>query len=129
VVVHHRRFPLGFPMRSVTQRATDDRGISRFPCEMFPCMRGVSDRAGSKRVSRYRRTRCCLPLSSTASAPRSTRRSRGGACISRLDTQPALPPVNASLPRLPARSAHDSGPAWVASPSPYETSIHYTSPV
>ena len=47
------------------------RGISRFPGEMFPCMLGVSDRAGSRRASRWRRVGCGLPLSSTASAPRS----------------------------------------------------------
>jgi hypothetical protein len=125
-VVRHRRFPSGFPMRSVTQRATDDRGISRFPCEMLPCMRGVSDRAGSWRASRCRRARCCLPPPPRTSAPRSTR--FRGACISRLNTRPAFSPVNASRTQSPA-PPHDSGPVWVANPSPCETSIHYTSPV
>ena len=125
--VHHRRYPLGFPMRSATQDVADDRGISRFPCEMLPCMLGVSDRAGSRRTSRCRCARCGLPPSPRTSAPRSTR--FRGACISRLNTRPAPSPVNASLAQLPARSAHDSGPLWVASPSTCGTSIHYTSPV
>src|SRR5262249_18808360 len=74
--VRHRRLPLRFPMRSVAHYATDNHGISRFPCEMLPCMHGVFDRAGSRRASRSRRAWCCLPPASTASAPRSTR-SRG----------------------------------------------------
>jgi len=42
--------------------------------------------------------------------------------ISRLDTRPAHSPVNASP--LPSRAtAHDSGPVWLAKPSPYETFI------
>ena len=94
--VHHRRDPLGFPMRPAPPMAADERGISRFPCEVLPCMLGVSDRAGSLRASRCRRARCGLPPSSTASAPRSTHCSRSGAWISRLNTQPALSPVNAS---------------------------------
>jgi hypothetical protein len=97
-------------MRSVAQCVTDNHGISRFPCEMLTCMHGVFDRAGSRRASRSRRARCCLPPASTASAPRSTR--FRGAWLSRLDTQPARSPVNASPPRLPA-TAHDSGPVWV----------------
>ena len=72
-------------MRSAVPRATDGRGISRFPCGVFPCMHGVSDRAGSQRVSRYRRVECGLPPPPTASAPRS------GSWISRLNTRPACP--------------------------------------
>ena len=48
--------------------------------------------------------------------------------LSRLDTRPARTPVNAS-PRTLRPVAHDSGPVWVATPSPYETSIRNTSPV
>ena len=44
----------------------------------------------------------------TASATRSNRRSRDGRSISRLNTQPARTPVNASPPPLRA-TAHDSG--------------------
>src|SRR5438046_1066291 len=47
--------------------------------------------------------------------------------FSRLDTQPARTPVNASP--TPLRTpTHDSGPVWFATPSPYETFIHNTSP-
>ena len=48
--------------------------------------------------------------------------------ISRLDTRPARTPVNASPPAS-RPSAHDSGPVWVATPSPYDSSIRCTSPV
>lgn len=47
--------------------------------------------------------------------------------FSRLDTQPARTPANASAASsrtLP----HDSEPVWLAMPSPYETLIHNTSP-
>src|ERR1019366_6008063 len=46
------------------------------------------------------------------------------------DSQPCrlLPPVHASSP--PSRAApQDSGPVWVANPSPCDSFIHYTSPV
>jgi hypothetical protein len=91
-------------------------------------MHGVSDRARSGHTLRWRCTRCCLPLSSTAAASRSTCRLRSGACISRLNTRPVRSPVNASTP--PSRAApHDSGPLWFAIPSTYETFIHNTLPV
>ena len=109
-------------MRPAAPLAAGGRRISRFPCEVLPCVLGVSDRAGSSRISRKRCDRCCLPPVSTTSAPRSC------PLISRLDTRPAHSPVNASPPTSRS-TAHDSGPAWVASPSPYETSIRYTSPV
>jgi hypothetical protein len=48
--------------------------------------------------------------------------------ISRLHTRPARTPVNASPP--PSRAeAHDSGPMWLATPSSYDSFIHYTLPV
>jgi hypothetical protein len=126
-VVRHRRASLDFPMRSAT-RVADNRRISRFPCEMCRCVRRVSDRAGSRRVSRWRHGRCGLPPCSTASAPRSGHGSRRGSCISRLNTWPAPPPANAS-PALLRATAHDSGPVWVATPLPYDSFIHYISPV
>src|SRR6266851_4865461 len=46
-------------------------GISRFSCEVFPCMRGVSDPVGSPSSSRFRWPEFCLPHSLTASAPHS----------------------------------------------------------
>ena len=55
---------------------------------------------------------CCLPALPTASAPDSP--------LSRLNTQPTSPLVNASPP--PSRAtAHDSGPSWLARPSTYGT--------
>jgi hypothetical protein len=48
--------------------------------------------------------------------------------ISRLNTRPARAPVNAS-PWPLQTIAHDSGLAWLATPSPYDSSIHDTSPV
>ena len=125
--VHHRRSSLDFPMRS-TRARVDGCRTSRFPCKVLACMLGVCDRAGSRSVLPMRRFRCGLPLSSTASAPRRARSSRHGACLSRLNTQPARTPVNASP--TPLRTVtHDSGPMWVASPSTYETFIHNTLPV
>jgi hypothetical protein len=104
----HRRTPLGFPMRSAPEGA-EDPGISRFPCEMFPRMRGVSDRAGSAAASPKRLHRCGLRSVSKTSAPRTSRSSRRGACISRLNTRPARTPVNAS-PTPSRMCTHDSGP-------------------
>ena len=46
-------------------------GISRFSCEVFPCMRGVSDPVGSLSNSRSCWAGCCLPHKETASAPHS----------------------------------------------------------
>ena len=48
--------------------------------------------------------------------------------ISRLDTQPARTPVNAS-PEALRLPAHDSGPVWVATPSLYDSFIHYIPPI
>ena len=87
----------------------------------------VSDRAGSESVSRLRRLQSRLPLSSTASAPRSGHRLRDGGSISRLHTWPARTPVNASPAPL-RTTMHDSGSVWVATPSLYETFIHNTLP-
>ncbi len=43
-------------------------------------------------------------------------------------TRPACTPVDASAP--PSRdSPHDSGPAWIAIPSPYDSFNHFTMPV
>src|ERR1700733_12553753 len=98
-----------------------ERGISRFPCEVFPCVLGVCDRAELRYALLYRRIRCCLPPAPTASASRRM-------CLSRLNTRPVRSPVNASTPLLRA-APHDSGPVWIATPSPYDSFIHYTSPV
>ena len=121
VSVRHRRASLDFPMRSEATAASDGRGISRFPCEVLPYVHGVSDRAGPRCTLRYRCTECCLPPAPRASASRSMP-------LSRLITQPARSPVNASATPL-RTSPHDSEPVWIASPSPYDSFIHYTSPV
>ena len=119
--VHHRRMSLDFPTRPRALAARGGQGISRFPREVLPYVHGVSDRAGLRCASRYRRTGWGLPLSPTASASRSE-------FLTRLNTRPIRSPVHASSP--PSRAApQDSGPVWVANPSPYDSFIHYTSPV
>src|SRR6266571_2591695 len=121
VSVHRRRASLDFPTRPAAPSATGEHRISRFPHMVFPYVLGVSDRAGSRRISRYRCAGWGLPLLPTASAPRRK-------FLSRLITRPARAPVNASTP--PSRAApHDSGSVWVANPSPYDSFIHSTMPV
>jgi hypothetical protein len=121
LAVHRRRASIDFPTRPAASAATGDQGISRFSCEVLPYVHGVSDRAGSRRVSRYRRAEWSLPLLLTASAPRRNE-------LSRLNTRPARAPVNASTPPSQV-TPHDSGSVWVAGPLPYDSFIHYTSPV
>src|SRR3989442_3216095 len=121
LVVHRRRASKDFPTRSAATVPAGDQGTSRFSCEALPYVHGVSDRAGSRRVSRYRRAEWSLPLLLTASAPRRK-------CLSRLNTRPARIPVNAST-RSSRAAPHDSGSVWLATPSPYDSFIHYTSPV
>ena len=125
--VHHRCASLDFPMRSVIPSLTDRHGISRFPLKVLAYMRRVSDRAEPDSVSPYRRFQFCLPLISTASAPRSSHRFRGGVSISQLNGWPVRTPVNASPSSLRPK-AHDSEPVWIATPSLYETFIHNTLP-
>src|SRR3989449_2251603 len=121
VSVHHRRMSLDFPTRPEAPSAWGGHGTSRLPRKVFPYVHGVSDRAGPWSTSRCRCTRWGLPLSPTASASRRE-------SLSRLNTRPARTPVNASVPPLQA-APHDSGPVWVANPSPYDSFIHCTSPV
>src|SRR5690606_20243767 len=121
VVVRHRRTSLDFPTRPPAPSAVGNHRISRFPDKVFPYVHRVSDRAEPASVSRYRRSWCGLPTSPTASALRRT-------VLSRLNTRPARTPVNASTPPLRA-APHDSGPVWVANPSPYDSFIHNTLPV
>src|SRR5260370_7466334 len=83
-------------------------------------MAGGSDLAGYQRPSPMGSADCGLPLLLTGSA------SRTG--FSRLNTQPALSPVNASPPLLRA-PPHDSGPLRLARPLTYDSSIHYNLPV
>jgi hypothetical protein len=118
--VHRRRVSLDFPTRPAAPSATGDPGPSRFLREVCPHMHGVSDRAEPRRVLRWRRVECGLPLLLTASALRSR--------LSRLNTRPVRSPVNVS-PSLLRAPAHDSGPVWVAGPSPCDSFVHNASPV
>src|SRR5436190_23982762 len=47
---------------------------------------------------------------------------------SQLHTLPACTPVNASMAAL-RLATHDSGPGWVATPFPYDSFIHTSTPV
>lgn len=121
VSVHHGRGSLDFPMRSAPRWTAERRGISRFSCRVCRNVHGVSDRAGSPCLSRWRGSACGLPRPAIASAPRSV-------TISRLDTQPVPASVNAS--RSPLRTpAHDSRSEWLARPSLCGSCIHNTLPV
>jgi hypothetical protein len=93
------------------------RRISRFSRRLLPCMPGVSDLAGYQRPLPKRNVDCGLPLLLTGSASRTN-------CFSRLNTQPALSPVNASTAFLQT-PPHDSGSSWLARPLTFETFIQY----
>ena len=118
--VHHRLTSLDFTMRP-KHAGLGSRRISRFSRRLFPCMPGVSDLAGYQRSSPKWSADCGLPHSPTGSASRTS-------IISRLNTQPALSPVNAS-PRGLLHATHDSGPSWLARPLTFETFIQYNLPV
>lgn len=60
IAVHHWRASSDFPMRPPTL-TRGSHGISRFPCKVSPYVLGVSDRAGSVHLLRYRFAPCCLP--------------------------------------------------------------------
>ena len=125
--IAHRRIPHGFPMHSASEDA-EGAEISRFPCEMFSRVHGVSDRAEFATASPKRPQRCGLRHPLTASAPRLAHGSRHGTLISRLNTRPARTPVNAS-PTASRLCTHDSGPPWLAKLSTYDSFIHDISPV
>jgi len=50
------------------------------------------------------------------------------AIISQLNTLPACTPVNASM-AASRPTTHDSGPGWIATPFPYDSFIHNSTPV
>jgi hypothetical protein len=50
------------------------------------------------------------------------------AIISQLNALPAWAPVNASMVAL-RLATHDSGPGWIATPFPYDSFIHNSTPV
>jgi hypothetical protein len=118
--VHHRLASLDFPTRSA-QHPADKHGLSRFSRRLFPYMLRVSDRVGSKCLSRWRDIGYCLPHLLTRSAPQRK-------LISRFNTGPVRALVNAS--RLPLRTAsHDSGSVWFATPLLYDSFIRNNLPV
>src|ERR1051325_9327739 len=114
--VHHRRASLDFSMRSQLA-GWEERRISRFSRKLLPYMPGVLNRAGYHWALPKRPTGCCLPPASTESASRVR-------LLSRLNTLPALSPVNAS-PSLLRAPPHDSGSLWLARPLTYDSFIHY----
>ena len=122
VSVHHRRTSLDFPMRPrYTCRLRANAGS---PGSRARCFRACTGSLTARDLGAPRdigALGCGLPLLLQ-------RRHPGVSCLSRLNTRPARSPVNASPPPLRA-APHDSGPVWVASPSPYDSFIHYTSPV
>jgi hypothetical protein len=118
--VHHRRTSLDFTMRP-KHHCLGGRRLSRFSRRLLPCMLGVSDLAGHQCPSTMRDIGCGLPLTPTGSASRTV-------SISRLNTQPALSPVNASPSGL-LHPTHDSGPLCLARPLTFETFIQYNLPV
>ncbi len=81
---------------------------------------GSSTTRGRRGRSPMRARPCRLPHCPTGSAPRMHN-------LSRLNTQPACTPVNAS-PKPSRAPTHDSGPVWAANPSPYGSFIRYSSP-
>jgi len=119
ILVHHCIASSDFPMRSPHPLCGDEYRISRFPLMVFPYM-PRSPTAQSPNVSRatdthgiaFRMTHGVGTLEFTS--------------ISRLNTWPILTPVNASAMAL-LPPPHDSGPVWVATPSPYGTWLRLSS--
>jgi hypothetical protein len=124
--VHHRRTPLGFPMRPAANWPQTTVGSPGSRARCFRACAGSQTARGPVAPRDLGTHQFCLPPASTASAPRTARCC--GDDLSRLNGRPARSPVNASRGQLPA-PMHDSGPAWVANPSPYRTLIYCTSPV
>lgn len=113
--VYRGRASLEFSTRSLLTPCKEGLRISRFSRRSVPYMLGASDRAGSDQTSPNRSDRCCLPHPPTSSAPRMG--------ISRLNTQPAHTPVNASRSSL-LKTLYDSGPVWLVNPLLYGSFIH-----
>ena len=96
-----------------------------------------------------RKPSLCVPLSTLRPQPRGCQRmtqGRGGLLglprmalpsttllpahwrLPGLNGRPARTPANASQPAL-RLATHSSGPRWIATPSPYDSCIRYTSPL
>jgi hypothetical protein len=122
MAVRHRRSSLDFPLRPGGHPLPPGgHGISRFPCETFPDVLGVFDRAGSRQGSRYRPVGCCLP--------RHQRRRHPG--VEKFRGSIPGPPVPLPTLRRPPYGGptHGSGSVWVATPSPCDSFRHDVSPV
>ncbi len=118
LAVHRRITSLDFPPRPGRHPSP-----ARQPWDLPILAQDVSGRAWGLGP---RRVRPGLAISPRAVLPSATPRASApwSFGISRLDTQPARSPVNAS-PEALRPPAHDSGPVWVATPSPYDSFIHY----
>ena len=112
---------LAFSDRPIAPTAVGADGTSRFPCREFPRILRVFDSAGLA---------CDSRLSSQAMLPSASDNSVGvpKGVISELNGCSACTPVNAS-PAALRRPTHDSGPVWLARPSPYDSFIHNSLPV
>lgn len=112
-VVLHRRTSLDFTMRP-RRAPLGGRRLSRFSRRLFPYMLGVSDLARYLHASPKRHVDSRLPLLLTGSASRTK-------FFSRLNTQPARSPVNASVVplRAPPLGRHGA----------IDSFIHYNLPV
>src|SRR6202011_3683593 len=113
-----------FPLRSSAPAAEGPPGE---PWDLPVLVRGVSVHA---RGLRPRGVPVQLALALDGVLPSAQGDSVGTPdwLISGLITRPARTPTNASRPasRL---TPHSSGPVWIASPSPYDSCIRYTSPL
>jgi hypothetical protein len=111
---------LAFPLRSVARPAGG--GAWDLPS----CLRGVSVHA---RGLRPHGAPVHLALTMDGMWPSAYSNSVGAqsSLLSGLNTRPARAPANAS-PLASRPAAHSSEPAWIATPSPYDSCIRYTSP-
>ncbi len=119
--VRHWIVSLDFPMRPSYPSDKGEHRISRFPCKVFP----YAPRSPTARGPDMSRVNdmpgVAFRLTHIVSAPELI-------CIAQLNTWLARTPVNASaMALLPL--PHDSGPMWLATPSSYDSFIHYTLPV
>ena len=121
VPVHRRRAPRGFATRPA---APSSGGWTR---DLAGSAQGVSVRAQGLRPRWVWLRLACGAPASVAFCRLEPHRHPRPSEISWLNTRPARTSVNAS--RQTSRpTTHDSRPVWLASPSPYDSFIRYTSP-
>jgi hypothetical protein len=118
--VHHRREPSGFPTRPVRPSTQANMGSPGSRARCFSACMGSLTARGSAASCDIDATNVAFRLLQ--------RRRHPGVSLSRLNTQPAPAPVNAST--MPSRTwPHDSRTSRVANSSTYDSFIHYTLPV